>query len=314
MKFAILGSGFGLYGYLPALVNGCGQTVLLPERYRARLREREDVRCFDDIVTWVADEHAALKDADAVIVSQRPADQAVRIRESVGKSNIRLLLLEKPLAPSPQAALDALDVLAVSGRKYRIDYNFRFTPWAAELYRRVRSAAGTGHVSIDWRFRAHHYANDLHNWKRSVSEGGGALRFFGIHLVGLLAEIGFDSILRSSTSAPEPDECETWSAAFGGPGLPECRVRVQSNVAQRRFSIDWTGNGSDSERMVDLSDPFDASANAHGFDHRVGILTDSCRDLIDGPAPSYPWYRQSVRLWDMAERLCSADNGPISTP
>jgi predicted dehydrogenase len=311
VKFAILGSGFGLYGYLPALVNGCGQTVVLPERYRARLREREDVRCFEHIVEWKTDDRAALKNVDAVIISQRPADQANRIRECVGYSNIRLLLLEKPLAPSPKAAFDILNVLEVSGKKYRIDYNFRFTPWAAELKRRIRSAAGTESLSIDWRFCAHHYANNLHNWKRSVSEGGGALRFFGIHLAALLAEIGFDTIVRSGASAIAPDECETWSAVFAGPGLPECRVHVQSNAAQRRFSIDWTGDGSVAERLADLGDPFEANADIPGFDHRAGILTDSCRDLIDGAAPSCSWYRQSIRLWDVAERLCSVDE---STP
>lgn len=303
MKFAILGSGFGLYGYLPALVAGCGQTVFLPERYRARLRERDDVRCFENIVNWSADESTALENADAVVVSQRPADQANRIRECVSRSNIQLLLLEKPLAPSPEAAFDAIDMLERSGKKYRIGYNFRFTPWAAELNRMLRSAAGTGYIGIDWQFHAHHYANDLQNWKRSVSAGGGALRFFGIHLVGLLAELGYDNVIRSSVAASRPDECEAWSATFVGPGLPECRVQVQSNAAGRCFSIDWTSNVSGIERLVDLHDPFEANAGIPGFDQRTGILSDLCRDLIDGSAPSYPWYRQSVRLWDLVERM-----------
>lgn len=40
---AILGSGFGLYGYLPALVAHCVQRVVLPERYRQRLEERSEL-------------------------------------------------------------------------------------------------------------------------------------------------------------------------------------------------------------------------------------------------------------------------------
>jgi predicted dehydrogenase len=303
VKFAILGSGFGLYGYLPALVTGCGQNVFLPERYRARLRERDDVRCFENIVNWSADENEALESVDAVVVSQRPADQADRIRECVGRPNIQLLLLEKPLAPSPKAAFDAIDMLERSAKKYRIGYNFRFTPWAAELNRRLRSTTATGYLRIDWRFHAHHYANDLQNWKRSVSAGGGALRFFGIHLVGLLTEVGYDSVTRSSVAAARPDECEAWSATLEGPGLPECRVQVQSCSARRCFSIDWTGGALGIERLVDLRDPFEANTGIPGFDYRTGVLSDSCRDLIDGTAPSYPWYRQSVRLWDLVERM-----------
>jgi hypothetical protein len=84
-------------------------------------------------------------------------------------------------------------------------------------------------------------------------------------------------------------------------------VQVQSNAVQQRFLVDWTG-GSGVERLVNLDDPFQTNTNTDtdtlGLDRRVGILTDVCRDLIDGSAPSYPWYRQSIRLWDMAERLC----------
>ncbi len=304
MKFAIFGSGFGLYGYLPALVTGCNQTVYLPERYRALLEKREDVRRFVDAVKWRLDEKAALAEVDAVVISKRPADQVDWIRECASKPNIRALLLEKPLAPSPKAASDALGLLEMSGKKYRIDYNFRFTPWAQALKQHLRSAVPTGYLSINWQFRAHHYAYDLRNWKRFVSSGGGALRFFGIHLVGLLAEFGFDNLVSSRASASEPDECEIWSAVFIGPNLPECRVEVRSNAAGTHFSVDWTRDDRGVERLVDLDDPFGACANNSGFDRRVGILTEVCRELIDSPALSYTWYRQSVRLWDMAERLC----------
>jgi predicted dehydrogenase len=302
VKFAIFGSGFGLYGYLPALVIGCNQTVYLPERYRVRLEERKDVGCFADLVKWNFDEKAILDVVDAVIVSQRPIDQVHRISECIDRSNIRALLLEKPLAPSPEASSRALDQLEMSGKRYRIGYNFRFMPWAADLKSHLRTTATTGYLSIDWQFRAHHYELDISTWKRFVSAGGGALRFFGIHLIALLAEMGFDAVTRSSTSASNPDECETWSAVFIGPDLPECRVSVQSNTDKRHFSIDRIGR-SGTEHLVDLSDPFEGNSDAPGFDRRVGILTELSKDLIHGEPLSYPWYRQSVRLWDVTERV-----------
>ena len=91
---------------------------------------------------------------------------------------------------------------------------------------------------------------------------------------------------------------------FLGPNLPECRVEVRSNAARPCFSVDWTRDELGVERLVHLDDPFEANVDESGFDRRVGILTEVCRDLIDSAALSYPWYRQSVRLWDMAERLC----------
>jgi predicted dehydrogenase len=300
VKFAIFGSGFGLYGYLPAVMDGCKQSICLPERYRSRLESRDDVRQFRDAVTWTADERAALAEVDAVVISQRPADQANWIRDCASRSNIRALLLEKPLAPSPEAASDALDLLETSGKKFRIGYTFRFTGWASLLKQHCLSAA-TRSISIDWQFRAHHYVHDISNWKRFVSEGGGALRFFGIHLVAMLAEFGYEDVTQCRTAASLPNECETWSAVFVGPGLPECRVHVNSRAATPLFSIDRNSDTAARERLVDLSDPFAMDAPVRGFDRRVGLLTVLCMDLIECPPLSYPWYRQSVKLWDRTE-------------
>jgi predicted dehydrogenase len=135
VKFAIFGSGFGLYGYLPALIVGCNQAVCLPERYRSRLFSRVDVRRFDGEIDWRRDDVTALEEAEGVIVSQRPADQAALIGICVATPKVRALLLEKPLASSPQQAAEVLDLLESSGKTYRIGYNFRFTPWAESLKR-----------------------------------------------------------------------------------------------------------------------------------------------------------------------------------
>jgi predicted dehydrogenase len=299
VKFAIFGAGFGLYGYLPAVLHGCGQTVCLPERYRTRLESRVELRQFRDSVSWSADEPAALAEADAVIVSQRPADQASWIRDCASRPNIRALLLEKPLAPSPAAAFEALDQLEQSGKKFRIGYTFRYTAWASLLRQRCRSEA-TRAISIDWQFRAHHYARDLRNWKRAVSEGGGALRFFGIHFIALLAELGYDDVVQSRTVASMPDECESWTAVFVGAGLPDCRVHIDSRATAPVFAIDLNTDNN-IERLVDLGDPFALEAVILGFDRRVGLLSVLCADLIEQPPLSYPWYRQSVKLWGKTE-------------
>ena len=61
MRVAILGSGFGLYGYLPAIAVGCRQHVVLPERYRERMRLRADVGDLTDSVEWAASDDAMLE-------------------------------------------------------------------------------------------------------------------------------------------------------------------------------------------------------------------------------------------------------------
>jgi predicted dehydrogenase len=302
VKFAVLGSGFGLYGYVPALISGCDQQVYLPERYRISLRERPDVRHFEDMIQWRSDDAAILKEVDAVVISRRPQDQEQLIRQCVEIPNIRALVLEKPLGMSPSSALAALDTLEASGKSYRIAYVFRYLPWAAQLKQVLDRHETRGPAKIVWRFRAHHYAHALGNWKRTVSEGGGALRFFGIQLIGLLAEIGYRDVANVQFVSRGRDECEAWSAEFSGEGLPRCRVDVETNSGERQFSVETDESEASSARMVDLEEPFQQCARIGNFDRRVAVLAELCRELIDGRDTSYGWYRGSVALWDRCER------------
>jgi len=58
--FTVFGSGFGLYGYLPALIDTFGEPVALPESYRATVQARPELaRCLPSI-RWAADRDAAL--------------------------------------------------------------------------------------------------------------------------------------------------------------------------------------------------------------------------------------------------------------
>ena len=309
MKFAILGSGFGLYGYLPALISGCNQQVYLPERYRAKLRERTDVRHFEDIVRWSSDDSAILEEVDAVVISRRPRDQEQLIRCCVEIPHIQALIMEKPLGMTPGSALAALEALEASKKSYRIAYIFRYMPWATQLRQALQSPDASGPVRIVWRFRAHHYAHGLMNWKRHVSEGGGALRFFGIQLIGLLAEIGYRDVANAQFTSSRQNECEAWSAEFSGERLPRCQVDVETNSAEERFSIEVPESQSSSGRMVDLDDPFQQCAQIGGLDRRVAVLTELCRELIDGRDTGPAWYRRSLTLWSECERHLGQENG-----
>jgi len=175
MKVAILGSGFGLYCYLPAIAVGCRQRVLLPERYRERLRRRADVGDLSESVEWARSDESMLQRAEGVVISQRPADQVDRVHDCLRRDNVGRLILEKPLAPDPAQASRLLEEIEYSQKRFCIGYIFRYTEWGRTLLTYGRSVQGSIHM--DCHFRAHHYAVDAKNWKRLVSSGGGALRF-----------------------------------------------------------------------------------------------------------------------------------------
>lgn len=298
MKVAVLGAGFGLYGYLPALTL-CGQQVVLPERYRARLAARQDVGRFETRVEWVGDDEAALAAAPAVVVTRRPADQ-VAFASLVDIANVERVLLEKPLAPNPRLARGIMSAMRRSGVMLRIGYLFRYAPWA-ETLRHEAATCGNRGITLRWRFRAHHYMHDQATWKRSVACGGGALRFYGIHVIAVLAEIGYEEVLSSMCVSRGLDEAEAWRGRFRGTGLADIQVEVDSNSDETSFSI--ACDGVDEPACVLPHPFFDAGVSEAGLDGRVAVLLPLCRELVGLDLSTPPWYDLALALWEAVEQV-----------
>ena len=71
-------------------------------------------------------------------------------------------------------------------------------------------------LNLNWEFMAHHYINNLDTWKNKHSHGGGALRFYGIHVIALLAYVGYNNIIKSKLSLDLAGNPYQWSAIFSG--------------------------------------------------------------------------------------------------
>ncbi|MGX1305314.1 putative dehydrogenase [Amorphus suaedae] len=301
MKVGILGSGFGLYGYLPA-VAGLADTVVLPRRYQATLEAREDVGRFAKDVDWARDDEEVLGRCDALIVGRRPADQVELVRRALSTyPAIDRFLLEKPLAPDPRQARQLLVDLREAGKHTRVGFTFRYTPWAERVRGWLSAADPAKPLSIDWRFNAHHYRTQLETWKRRPSQGGGVVRFYAIHLIALLAELGYRDVEWSTIRSSEEDDDERWQARLRGPGLPPCGLTVDSKAAETRFSVMAESKPGSAAFAVSLGDPFD-EAPASALDRRVDVLTGLCREFAQAAPPKLPdWYTRSVDLWAAIE-------------
>lgn len=300
MSVGILGSGFGIYGYLPALVK-LGKPVVMPVRYREKLLGRPDSRLFDAGIRWVEDEAELLRVAESVIITQRPEDQVLWVKRALHEPRISRLVLEKPLAPTPDMAEDLIGTLLSSGRSFRIGFTFRYTEWATAVRIWLAHADAGATLSCRWRFRAHHYAAGLENWKRRPSQGGGALRFYGIHLIALAAELGYDTIDGSRVEANAEDEARIWRATITGPNRPNWHIIVDSNAPEPLFAVDGSGPASAQALEIALRDPFDDLPSLPGLDRRVGMLSQLCNSLFSDGQTHLPWYRASVDLWKVIE-------------
>ncbi len=302
---AILGSGFGLYGYLPALAAGCGRRVVLPVRYQARFRQRAELSRFAGSIDWVADELSALKAASSAVLALCPQMQQRWLSTCLDLPNLQHLFLEKPLAATPRAAEMLHEKLHRSGQIVRVSYLFRYLDWVTPLRRFLSSAVSDARVAISWQFHAHHFRHDLSTWKRYHDQGGGAIRFYGIHLIALLAELGYTRIELSNSSGPAANQPSQWHAEFSGEGLMPCEVQLNSRATTSEFSIS-ARHVFGSEALVRQDDPFSATAQAltpGEVDRRVSVIGQHCQSAWDDAARLPEFYRAAIDLWRQVEAV-----------
>jgi predicted dehydrogenase len=298
---AILGSGFGLYGYLPALIEAGVEKILLPYRYKDRFYNRSDVAHLISKVQWVPHETRALESADTVVLALRPDLQEMWVTRSLNMPNIKRLILEKPLASSPAAALDLNNALRNSGKNFRIGYVFRYTKWGKTLKTMLTndSLDCTNELKINWSFLAYHYKNNITSWKQNSEFGGGIIRFYGIQLIALIAEIGYTNIKSSNVFGSNAQELVKWKAVFSGKNLPDCIIEVDSCANLNQFSVSLK-QGALSYVSKNLN-PFDVDNEGLINDLRIPLLQELVNSFKNDYSNEYEWYYSALLIWQEIE-------------
>jgi predicted dehydrogenase len=306
-KVAILGGGFGLYGYLPAVCERFSIPVLLSQKYAARIQKRAELQQYWDRIVWYDDKEPLPAGIDFVIIAMNPKSQEERIKNLLLSKTLRLLILEKPIARSPSIANDLLTQLRASAVTFRIGYLFRFTPWARNLFLALDTANKPKLIEISWCFKADHFRMVKNTWKRIHSAGGGAIRFYGIHVIALLAEKGFDHVRESRSIGRSSDELTIWQATIGDPTGHVCKINLDSDSEETAFFIrvrTTKGQGiSEVLFSTTLTGPFESTefsrTQKNQQDYRTGFL----EQLLDtvSQADHCPWYEDVITLWAKVE-------------
>jgi len=305
-SFGVIGSGFGLYGYLPALCQ-CGYKVTLPARYMSAFQNRKELTRYSSKIEWGQDEETVLTKSWGVVLALPPKLQSSYIPQIVLRNNISCLLLEKPLADTPETSALHLDSLTKASKMFRINYLFRYTDWVGCVKRSLEMVDDATILAFDWRFMAHHYLRNLSTWKRHSSEGGGVVRFYGIHLISLLAELGYNHVVFSTVFGTSPDEISRWVAILQGSNLPECNLYVDSRSETQRFHVTVSSrNNQDSGHLnIRLNDPFEqATSQVSDEDRRVPFIKNLCESLRSKLADEshlQEVYFSTNRLWRVVE-------------
>jgi predicted dehydrogenase len=297
--YAIVGSGFGLYGYLPAIVDGKDEMVVLPRAYESKVRARSELASTLPHIRWVDDEITAISLASTVVIAVPPQRQSELLSRCLTLPLIEKLVLEKPLAATPALAAELISNLDVAKKRYRIAYTLLNTAWHQQLSWPKLSTPDSV-ISISWTFMAHHFASQLTTWKRLHKDGGGVLRFYGVHLVALLAYHGYDEVCCSALEGADHHEPERWNAIFTGPRLPDCHVHVDSRSATKQFLMVHHIDSKE-KVIIKMTDPFEQEIRIGNDDARVGVLKRLLDSFGLDDISCDLFYKRVNSLWQKTE-------------
>ncbi len=188
--WGLFGSGFGVYGYLPALAK-LGDRILMPSRYKQKILRRLDVVHLLPSIEFYERDEDILNRCTHLVFAKRPIDQQNFITSNVDLLKSKILFLEKPLASSNNFSTRCLSILVQHDIQFRLGFLSRYTEWFADLIRIFRQHGGEQlELSFSWNLCASHFSNDQMPWKGLGASGGGAFYFYCSHLIHALSMIG----------------------------------------------------------------------------------------------------------------------------
>ena len=231
----IFGSGYGLYGYLPSAIFYGFKSIKINIEYREKLKSRNDISKLDYFIDWYKKEkeEIELESVDSVIIALRPIDQYKQIKKCLKFKNIQNYVIEKPISNTPKNSFEIINLLKKNNINYNVGYNFRHTKWGSELINHNNHQQ----IKINWEFNAHHYKKEKHTWKRNEIAGGGALRFYGIHLIALISQLKYTNVIFSELYYVN-NENTSWKARITNSENSIFSVYLNTKTKAKNFSCE----------------------------------------------------------------------------
>ena len=129
MNSLIYGSGFGLYGYLPAIYK-FSSTIFLNKKYKIFFKSRNELAKFESKIVWYVNFNKIKHKIDYLVIAKRPSDQSKIIKSLIKKKKkIKHLFLEKPISITPKKSSKLIDILDKKKINYSFGFLFKYTKW-----------------------------------------------------------------------------------------------------------------------------------------------------------------------------------------
>lgn len=180
-KLLILGGGFGVYGYLPAAISK-GWEVTTLEEYFEFIRDRPELRKYLSDLKFVREKEVKLDSFQGVVMARTPLRQQEFLRANLSYEGH--FFLEKPLGIDVDSHMETLKLLESCRSTFTVAYLFRYQEWYREA---IKANNKNKSIDIHWGLAR----SPKFSWKGDVALGGGLVSYFGIHLLSLLADLGY---------------------------------------------------------------------------------------------------------------------------
>lgn len=181
IKVGIVGSGFGLYGLLPAFnsTTGCKVVCICGKKTQRLINYCKKIglrKIYTDWQTMLEEEKL-----DAIAIAVTPSVQYQIAKAAISK-NLHIFA-EKPLASTFNQAKELLNL--AKKRKIITAVDFIFPE--IEAWKKVKKIIDKKtygklkHLDLNWDFLSHDIKNKKSSWKTDTALGGGALSFYFSH-------------------------------------------------------------------------------------------------------------------------------------
>lgn len=294
----VLGSGFGLYGYLPALLQTKTHRPIINERTKNKLISRSELIRYLPLVHVCQFEYST-RFIEQLVIALPPIEQENVVKNIAKDTYLRKVYLEKPVATTPKNAELVLNKLKSLNLEIKVGYLFVYLDWYKKLLTVIsqkRNDLGT--ISIHWLFKAHHWTHDANTWKINHNMGGGALRFYGIHIIAVAAKLGYEKVQSSEVKQDGTGNVKVWCASFKADGMPIFNVLVDTCSTDSLFQVIDSQTGA----IATLTEPFEPTRQVLNHqDIRCSILLEHIGSRDD--EKDTQWYQDTNKLWQATEDI-----------
>lgn len=299
MKFGIIGGGFGIYGWLSAISFFNEIKISTLFKYKDRIRNRDDIlniQLLEKKINWFQTEDQLIKNVDTLVIARRPTDQFKIVNYLIDQSWKGNLILEKPIAPTPELTMRLLKRLSDSKINIQAGFILNETNWTKQV-REFILKKKPSKILFNWNFYAHHYKNKNLSWKSNPKFGGGALSFYAIHLISWLSSISQWKVISCSPLASRTeDSCVIFELEN-----KTTKVKIKCNSINKSSELFLIKeNLKHNQFILKLKNPFDEQYNKKKLtkiDYRVIYLVKIIEKVINNDWLRISLLKKQVKLW-----------------